>query len=213
MRRGSRSRSGGLDGRPLLVVIDMQLIFAAGATWATPGFEALEVPIGRLVRAFGSRVSFTRFRVAGRPTGSWKRYYETWPSVAGPEAAALLELAEPWRELARTANVVDKPTFSKWGQELGALAGEGEEVVLCGVATDCCVLATALAAIDAGRYVRVVRDATAGATPEAQTSALSLLASFAPHIRVSSVADELALAAIGWRSVSHRGVNARIQSG
>lgn len=210
MRRGASPR-GGLDGGPLLVVIDMQLIFGAGATWETPGFEALEEPIGRLVRAFGSRVSFTRFQVAGRPRGSWKRYYETWASVTGSETAALFELAEPWRGLART--VVDKPTFSKWGPELGALAGEGEQVVLCGVATDCCVLATALAAIDAGRYVRVVSDATAGATTEAQRSALALLASLAPHIRVTSVAEELALAAMGWGGVSHRGLNAKAKFG
>ncbi|UKA60629.1 isochorismatase family protein [Arthrobacter sp. FW306-2-2C-D06B] len=38
----------------------------------------------------------------------------------------------------------------------------GEEIILTGVATDFCILATALGASDAGRYVTVVEDACSG---------------------------------------------------
>ncbi len=40
-------------------------------------------------------------------------------------------------------------------------------MVLCGVSTDCCVLMTALAAVDDGVAVRVVADACAAKTPDA----------------------------------------------
>ncbi len=176
--------------RPLLAVIDMQPVFAAGSPWATPGFAALTEPILQLVRAFGPRVVFTRFVVPARPEGSWVEYYETWRFVTAPEAAPLLELAEPWRDLAQ--QVIARPTFSKWGPELSALLGGTAPLVLCGVATDCCVLATALAALDHGARVRVVGDATAGVTGEAHTAALRLLAGFAPQARVTTVAEELA---------------------
>ncbi|WP_410867250.1 cysteine hydrolase family protein, partial [Paraburkholderia sp. SIMBA_027] len=62
------------------------------------------------------------------------------------------------------ATVVDASTFSKWGPQLAALVPEGTEMILTGVATDCCVLSTALGAIDAGRFVTVISDACAAVT-------------------------------------------------
>lgn len=174
---------------PLLVVVDMQLVFASGAPWATPGFEQLERPVAGLVEAFGDRVAFTRFVLPADPRGSWETYYQTWAEVRLPGAARLFELAHPWAELARST--IDLPTFSKWGPELQSLVGEGGELVLCGVATDCCVLATALAASDDGVHVRVVSDAAAGATAEAHRRALAVLQGFRPQISVTTVAEEL----------------------
>ncbi len=173
----------------MLVVIDMQLVFASGAPWATPGFEQLERPVARLVEAFGDRVAFTRFVLPSEPQGSWATYYQTWAEVMRPGAARLFELAHPWATLA--SSTIDMPTFSKWGPELKAGVGGGGELVLCGVATDCCLLATALAASDDGVHVRVVSDAAAGATAEAHRSALFVLQGFAPQILVTTVAEEL----------------------
>ena len=51
------------------------------------------------------------------------------------------------------------------GAELRALVGGGE-AVLCGVSTECCVLMTALAAVDDGAHVRVVADACAAKGPK-----------------------------------------------
>ena len=87
---------------------------------------------------------------------------------------------------------MDRPTFSKWGPELREAAGPSGTLVLCGVATDCCVLCTALPAADAGMFVRVVGDACAGATPEAHRSALTVMRGYAPQIEVTTVAEELA---------------------
>jgi nicotinamidase-related amidase len=171
------------------VVVDMQMVFAKGAPWATPGFEELEAPLLRLVEAFGERVVFTRFVLPRRPHGSWTSYYQTWPAVTLPEASPLFELVPPWLRMARS--VVEKPTFSKWGPELQALAGGSRTLVLCGVSTDCCLLATALAAVDDGMYVHVVSDAAKGATAEAHERVLALVASFAPQARVTTVAKEL----------------------
>lgn len=46
--------------------------------------------------------------------------------------------------------------------------------------TDCCVLATALGAADAGRYVTVVKDAFAGQSDAAQDQALNLMQLLSP---------------------------------
>lgn len=168
----------------------MQRVFAdPDSPWATPGFDELVEPIDRLVRRAGDRVVFTRFVLPGRIGGSWRPYYEMWPEVVDPERAAWFDLAEPWRE--RAAQTLDKPTFSKWGLELEALVGTARTLVVCGVATDCCVIATAMAAADAGVFVRVAADACRGIDAAAHERALGVMAGFVPHIEITTVGEEV----------------------
>ena len=63
--------------------------------------------------------------------------------------------------------------------------------MLCGVATDCCVISTALRAADDGMFVRIVADACRGATAEAHERALALAEGFAPQITLTTVDGEL----------------------
>ena len=178
---------------PLLTVIDMQEFFAAGSPWAVPGFEDLIEPVGRLARGYGPPTVFTRFVIPEEPQGSWAGYYRAWPQVLAPEAAHLANLAQPWA--GQGLGTLDKPTFSKWGPELESRLGPGRDLTVCGVSTDCCVLATVLAAVDAGAQVRVIADACAGITAEAHEAALNLMGGFAPQVTFASVAQELALLA------------------
>jgi nicotinamidase-related amidase len=174
----------------LLVVVDAQEVFAdPGSPWAVPRFAGVVEPIERLADAFGERVRFTRFVVPDEPAGSWVPYYRRWSFAAAEGAEALFALAAPLRD--RAGATLDRPTFSKWDAELAGELGDGDELVLCGVATDCCVLATAVAAVDAGAQVRVVADACAGADDAAHERALALLGAFAPQLTLTSVAAEL----------------------
>jgi nicotinamidase-related amidase len=179
------------SGPAALVVIDMQRLFGDPASpWATPGFGEVVSPVDGLVNAFGpERTTFTRFIVPDRWEGSWTPYYRQWSAVTEPGARPLMELAEPWAS--RGVPTLDRTTFSKWGQELRDAAGPSRTLVLCGVATDCCVIATALPAADAGMFVRVVSDACAGATAEAHAGALTVMRGFAPQIEITTVAEEL----------------------
>jgi len=177
------------DG-PLLVVVDMQRVFAEGP-WGTPGFWDLVPKIERLVERFGDRVCFTRFLVPEHPEGAWADYYEDWEFVTKPDARPLLDLVEPFASN-RTASHVDLPTFGKWGSELEALAGSSHTLVVCGVATDCCVIATVLGAVDDGMRVRLVADACAGVDAAAHERAVAVMAGFPPQVVVTSVDAELA---------------------
>lgn len=179
-----------MSGTDLLVVVDMQDLFrVAESPWATPGFEELAGPIDRLRRAFDERVVYTRFIVPAEPHGSWVSYYAAFPEVAKPERRDWLELSDPYRGWARTT--LDRETFGKWCRSLKSAAGPGNAIVLCGVATDCCVISTAIPAADSGAFVRVVADACRGATPEAHERALAIMDGFAPQISLTSVDREV----------------------
>ena len=177
---------------PLLVVIDMQRVFAdADSPWAVPGFEGIVPAVERLADAFGDRVVFTRFvRFDESPgPGAWADYYAVNSFFLRPGAEDLSDLAEPFAS--RGGLTLDAPTFSKHGPRLEALAGPEGTIVLCGVATECCVISTALPAVDAGMRVRVVSDACAGATPEGHDAALAVMKGYEGQLTITTVDREL----------------------
>jgi nicotinamidase-related amidase len=172
---------------PTLVVIDLQHVFGdPDSGWFTPRFAEILDPIERLVSAFGPDVVFTRYVAPAEPSGAWREYFEQWPFARQPPDAPLYALAERFAG----RRTFDRPTFGKWDTELAARVGE--EMVLAGVSTDCCVLSTALAAADAGVKVRVAADACAGATDTSHEQALAIMGLYAPLIEVTTVAAVLA---------------------
>ena len=173
--------------RDWLVVIDMQPAFSRpDSPWFIPTMAVVAGRIERLVPAFADRVVFTRFVPPARPFGSWIAYYQSWPFALTLEAAGLWELDPPWTGRPAIAS----HTFSKWNAALRARC-DGAAAVLCGVSTDCCVLMTALAAVDDGAAVRVVADACAAKSPGIQDLALRLMAGRAPQLQVTTVEEEL----------------------
>ena len=191
-----------MSGTGWLAVIDMQRVFAEpDSPWRAPRLAEITGPVTELIQAFGDRVTCTRFIAPEVPAGAWRQYYEQWPFALQPPGARLYELVD---ELAGRPTL-DATTFGKWGPELAARAGAGP-LVLAGVSTDCCVLSTALAAADAGRAVRVVADACAGADDETHARALDIMRLYAPLIEVVGLADVLGSGRQG-RTPRHPGVS------
>ncbi|MHC3472796.1 cysteine hydrolase family protein [Streptomyces sp. 7R007] len=183
-------RDGGPTAAGLLAVIDMQRVFAdPRSPWAAPRFAEAAAGVRRLLPAFAGRVTFTRFLAPDQPAGAWRAYYDRWPFALQPPHARLWELADAFTNEA--SHVLDATTFGKWTPELADRVGPGGRLVLTGVSTDCCVLSTALAAADAGTEVLVAADACAGADDAAHARALTLMDSYAPLIRVTTVAGIL----------------------
>ncbi len=80
--------------------------------------------------------------------------------------------------------VLTAGTFGKWPL-LREVVGPDAHVTLTGVATDCCVISTALPMADAGVSVRLVADACAGSTPENHAHALAVMSLYAPQITIT----------------------------
>lgn len=178
--------------RPWLTIIDMQRVFAhPGSDWFTPRFDETIAPILELLPGFGDHVVYTRFVAPTVPVGSWRAYYDQWPAeLVGPQHP-MYQIVDDLTPRPGTT-VLDATTFGKWNPELAATIGTPGapgEMVLTGVATDCCVLSTAVAAADAGVHVRVVAEACAGLTDESHHKALDILSGYAPMIEVVGLAD------------------------
>ncbi|WP_454860767.1 cysteine hydrolase family protein [Promicromonospora soli] len=123
----------------------------------------------------------------GAPTSTSGRS-RSYPRTTRSTLAGLADVA------ASGAPVVTRTTFGKWGPELAAATRDAGELVLAGVATDCCVISTALAAADAGRRVLVVADACAGSTAENHQRALEVMRLYAPLIEVTTIEGVLGTA-------------------
>jgi nicotinamidase-related amidase len=172
-----------------LLAIDLQPAFShPDSPWFTPAVAQASEKILELAPLYGDRVLFTRFTPPRLITGSWAQYYEKWDFALRPEADWLWDLNDPWKGRRSVAS----HRFSKWA-EMRALLGPEPSVALCGVSTDCCVLMTALEAVDDGAHVRVVADACAAKTPEVQERSLALMASRAPQLTIVTAAEEMAV--------------------
>ena len=166
----------------VLALIDLQRIFADPASgWAAPEFRRVVEPTRELIRLFSPDVVFTRFVAPQRPTGAWVGYYEEFPFALQPPDADDYQLVDEFKG----APTLDKTTFGAWGPELAAKA-DGR-LVLAGVSTDCCVISTALSAVDAGVRVQVVEEACAGSTAENHAKAIDVMRLYAPMLEIVSV--------------------------
>ncbi|GAA2722465.1 cysteine hydrolase family protein [Cellulomonas aerilata] len=171
-----------------LVVVDLQHVFGDSASpWAAPRFDEVLPRVRELAAAYGPRVVWTRFVAPRVPVGAWVEYYAQFPFALQPPDAPLYGLVED----PGAHPVVTATTFGKWGPDLAAVVGDGPLTVV-GVATDCCVISTVLAAADAGVPVRVVTDACAGSGDEDQERALRVMGLYAPLVELTTSAQVLA---------------------
>jgi nicotinamidase-related amidase len=133
---------------------------------------------------------FTRFVAPVTPTGAWVPYYAAFPWALQAADGELYELTDD--VAAHATRTVTATTFGKWNDELRAVVGDQPSLVVCGVATDCCVVSTVLAAADAGAAVTVVTDACAGSTDDNHQKALDVMALYAPLVTLTTTDDLVA---------------------
>ena len=178
------SDGAGLGDDGWLVVIDPQAVFASpdASPWGSPMWAAAVPRIVQLARAHGpERTIVTRFVADPGLGGSWAAYYEDWPFALVPDDDPLYAVVPELEGVAD--HVVTAGTFGKWSV-LEPILGAGASVVLAGVATECCVLSTALPMADAGVTVEVAAAACAGATVADHERALASMEYYAPQITV-----------------------------
>lgn len=172
-----------------LVVVDPQRVFAdPDSPWGSPMFDGALLAMLRLADRFAGRTIVTRWVAPQQPLGSWGPYLDAWPFARVPADDPLYDLVGGTAAL--DALVLSATTFGKWGV-IERVTGSAPHLVLAGVATDCCVISTALAAADGGATLVVATDACAGSTAENHAAALTVMGLYGPQITLATSAELL----------------------
>ena len=124
-------------------------------------------PFRRLIdHCAGGNAIFTRFVTADRAEdakGSWQRYYRRWSAVTRSEAGSeVFDLHPDLAGRAAHGRIFDKTTHDAFHGADFARHLEGipaSALILSGIETDVCVLATALSAVDLGYRTVIAVDA------------------------------------------------------
>jgi len=190
-----------IGGDAVHVVVDMQRLFAEDTDWLVPTIESIVPNIQRLVDHRPGRALYPRFITPKSPEeadGHWQAYYRHWAQVTRDRLSspALFDLMAPFAAKAPVGAQIDKPGFSSFSTPdfAAALARlKAGPLVLSGVETDACVLATAIDAMDRGHRVIVAVDAVTSTSLEAHRAALDhLYPRMAPMLDLAATSDILA---------------------
>jgi nicotinamidase-related amidase len=162
--------------------------------------DAILPAIGRIAGHAPAQTIFTRFIPPAEPEdmpGAWRRYYERWRKVTRACLdPALLELIPPLVRFSADGEVVDKEVYSPFmGSALveRLRARAADTLIITGLETDVCVLATVLGAVDRGFRVVIVSDAVCSSSDVGHEAVLTLYRSrFSEQIEVASTAAVLA---------------------
>ncbi len=166
-----------------LIVVDTQRDFCAGGSLAVPDGDAVIPPINALIKKFqadGKLIFLTRdWHPADH--SSFADQGGLWPPhcVAGATGAAFHPdlLACPEATVVSKATEREGDAYSGFdGTLLRAqlLAAEVTDVLICGLASDYCVKATAIDAVKAGLATTVLTDAIRGVDVQPGDSQLAL---------------------------------------
>lgn len=171
-----------LEGQKFLIIIDMQEIFQKEESqWFCPEYERAEAALMPIAANFRGKVVWTKFVRDEGEKGSWHDYYQRWNKCREAPGSSVWSLTMKTRP---DDLILTRSTFSKWDAELAGMTSGAGQILIGGVATDCCVLGTVLGAVDAGRHVTVIKDGCAGASAKAHDEALSLMGMLSPMVSI-----------------------------
>lgn len=186
---------GPIEGSALHAVIDMQAMFDHGTEWASGAVRRALPGALALAQARSRQTVLTRFMPPHRPEsaeGRWRFYYRRWRDLClDTMDPSLVAVVTPLASVG--CSVLDKTAHSAF--DAPAFRRRAERVdtmILSGVETDVCVLATALDAIDAGLRVIVAADAVASSSEDGHRATLeAVLPRFDQQVEIASVATIL----------------------
>lgn len=164
---------GPLGDSTMHLCVDMQRLFAEETEWHTPWMERVLPMIVAIAERHPEQLAFTRFiplRDAEDGVGTWRRYYERWPSMTLNQLPeGMIDLMPALQRFTPPAWVIDKRHYSPWPvTELHPRLRQAgiDTLVITGGETEICVLATMIGAIDLGYRVILATDALCSSADE-----------------------------------------------
>lgn len=192
-------RYGELGTRSLHVCVDMQRLFGPCSPWHVPWMDEIIPHVERLAAEHPAKTVFTRFIPARAPLGApgmWRRFYTRWSDLTLEKMdGELVALVPELKRLVPPASVLDKRFYSPWteGQLDSLLTGRPiDTLVITGLETDVCVLATVLGSIDRGYRTVVVSDAICSSVDATHEALMGLFVSrFSEQLELATTLEVL----------------------
>jgi len=164
------------------ICIDIQRLFLEPGDWYCPEGLSILPNCVSLAKASTDRCLFTRFITPHAPAdakGQWRDYYHHWQSVTQSVAGKeMMELHAQIQPLADPSQTFDKPTYDVF-KNLSFVntvqSSTARNLIIFGIETDVCVMASVLSAVDLGFCVVVVTDATASSDMRSHQVCLDLV--------------------------------------
>jgi nicotinamidase-related amidase len=169
---------GPIPRSALHVVVDMQELFRSHPDWGAPSATSIIPAIQRLLAARPDNAYFSRFippQRVDQADGTWRRFYQRWSGVTLDKLdRGQIEIVHELRPWAK--RIADKAVYSALANaELKDAAMSAGSVILTGVETDVCVLATAINAVEVGLRVILASDALTSSSQACHAKALDIL--------------------------------------
>ena len=155
--------------KDLVLVIDVQNAYMKGQPWECNDTDKMLENIRKIIDSGKADAVFTQFLAPTDPVGTWCDYNTINKEIN--ESEELNEIEASLKPYLGRYPVMQKSTYSSMKiPELCELVKGYDRLVLTGVVAECCVLATAMEAIDLGIPVVYIEDAVAGISPETEAA-------------------------------------------
>ena len=182
---------------PLLLIIDMQNVYKEGQPWECKNYDNAISNILDLLndgRFSQDNTILTRYIASAHPTGVWKNYNKENAEINANQWYN--DLDQELQQRCKDYKCYDKSTYSSYSvKEIQKAVHNASSVVITGVVTECCVLATVSSLIDAGKYVYYITDAIAGLDNEKEEATIKVLEGLTPlHLSIMTTNEFKALA-------------------
>lgn len=176
----------------LLLIIDMQNVYAKGGEWECMDAEKAAQNILRLVQSGAADSAIiTKFIASQKPRGVWKEYNRQYQKINQDKKAN--ELMPQIAALEGRFPIFQKSKYSSLSvPQIKKACRKAGRAVVTGVVDDCCVLSTVFELIDAGVYTVYITDAASGLTKEKAAATCLTLEGLSPlHVKLMTTEEYL----------------------
>ncbi len=161
--------------------VDAQTMFLEGTEWKVKWFPRTLPNICNITKAHPTETIFTRFIPVEKPGdghGMWRPYYQRWAHMTRQNLDPhFINIIPELAALAPSAEIIDKEVYGPWlcTHLHERLTEKGADtLIITGLETEVCVLATISGAVDLGYRVIVVDDAVCSSTDFSHDSILNV---------------------------------------
>ena len=168
----------------LILVIDMQNVYLPGEAWGCLNMPKATQNIKKLLDQTENDICFTQFIADEKAEGVWKEYNVVNKEIN--EDKWLNEIVDELKPYVEEYPIYTKSTYSSMKiKEIQKKMARKDRLVITGVVSECCVLATCLEAIDMGYKIIYLEDACAGFNEETEEAVKTIFSGLIPlHVEI-----------------------------